>query len=206
MSTTKLRWLQQIRRVLLDAKAPTDTWRYTLDEVGLRAARKARPNARLSDTGPQDAFTAELARASNKAQRFLGGRGLTRDDREDIISAALLWCWEHRESYSLTTTLDTWFVNAVKDAYKAWRRAENSATAHPEELEVVVEDDVSLHVSTLDAITQLLIALTEKERDVAQMQMMGLSRQEMMKRGFSKNTIDDARAKFRQLRKEHGNL
>jgi DNA-directed RNA polymerase specialized sigma24 family protein len=69
-------------------------------------------------------LTAELARASKKAQRYLRRYKLSRADREDILQDALLWCWEHRDNYSLTTSLDTWFVNAVRHSYERWLRIE----------------------------------------------------------------------------------
>jgi hypothetical protein len=115
--------MREIRRVLLALKAPHSAWRYDLNEQGYKAARKAQPYLYYGDN-PQEVFTVEIARAAAKAQRFLARRRLTRVDREDIIQEALLWCWEHRDSYSGATSLDTWFVNAVRDAFKQWRRDE----------------------------------------------------------------------------------
>src|ERR1700688_1553266 len=68
-------------------------------------------------------FTIQLARAAAKqANKFLRARGLRKSDRDDVIAAAMLWCWENRDNYSLTTTLETWFMNAVRDAYKDLQR------------------------------------------------------------------------------------
>src|SRR5450432_4032911 len=72
-----------------------------------------------------EVFTTQLARAAGKqADRFLKARGLQVADRDDVVGAAMLWCWENRASYSLTTTLETWFMNAVRDAYKDLQRNE----------------------------------------------------------------------------------
>src|SRR3984957_20330297 len=73
----------------------------------------------------EEIFTMQLARAAGKtANKFLHARGLQKADRNDVISAALLWFWENRDNYSLTTTLETWFMNAVRDAYKNLTRGE----------------------------------------------------------------------------------
>jgi len=120
-----LAWLKKIRLTLLGRKISVSaTVRFVLSEIGLQAARRAKPGVTEEYTTPHTAITRELASASRRAQRFLRRKGLSREDREDIIGDALLWCLENRDSYSLTTTLDTWFVNAVRDAYKAHKRIE----------------------------------------------------------------------------------
>src|ERR1700676_853973 len=71
----------------------------------------------------EEIFTMQLARAAGKkANKFLRARGLQKSDRDDVISAALLWCWENRANYSLTPTLETWFMNAVRNAYQDMQR------------------------------------------------------------------------------------
>ena len=62
--------------------------------------------------------------AAKQANKFLASRGLQKSDRDDVIAAAMLWCWENRDNYSLTTTLETWFMNAIRDAYKSLQRDE----------------------------------------------------------------------------------
>jgi hypothetical protein len=119
-----LEWLRKIRLALIARRVSVSrTVQYELSETGLRAARRAKPHViEDTDATPERALTLALASASIRARRFLRKRGLQRADREDILADALAWCWENRENYSLTTTLDTWFVNAVRDSYKRYRR------------------------------------------------------------------------------------
>lgn len=202
VDTVKLGWLREIRKVT------PDTWKYTLDEAGHRAARKARPNARASADGPQSALTAELARASQKAQRYLKRRELTREDREDILAAALLWCWENREKYNLTLCipLDAWFMNAVKDAHKAWARGERRNHGGDDLIDHYGAVDFTPQAAQALDVDHLLAALTTEERAVAQFQMAGMSRQEMMRHGLSERAIREARTRFKQLRREYGRV
>ncbi|HKD76184.1 MAG TPA: hypothetical protein VKB76_11850 [Ktedonobacterales bacterium] len=117
--------MRKIRLTLIARRVSVSrTIYFELNEEGHRAARRAKSDVRYTqvEVTPMDAITMALAGASNKAARFLHKRNVQREDREDILNDALLWCWENRNSYSLTTSLDTWFVNAVRDAYKRYRR------------------------------------------------------------------------------------
>src|SRR5271157_5315009 len=72
-----------------------------------------------------EVFTMQLGRAAGRqANKFLRNQGLQKADRDDVISSALLWCWENRANYSLTTTLETWFMYAVRHALDSWRSNE----------------------------------------------------------------------------------
>jgi|ERR1700722_18590917 len=149
-------------------------------------------------TSPGEEFVLQLARASRKANRYV--RHLQRADREDIIAAALLWCWKNRASYSLTTTLDTWFVNAVRDAYKAWQNYE-TRSASLSVAEIPTGDTTLAAVEAQSAANALAQALPPEYKRVALMQARGLTREEMMEKGATKHIIDDARARIKQLRK-----
>lgn len=106
-------------------------------------------------TSAAEVFTIELARASRKANRFI--RHLPRDVRDDILQAALMWCWEHRESFSLTTSIETWFVNAVRDAYKARQRSDELSADFDEQLteDTVSNDDPEWNAIVAESVEEL---------------------------------------------------
>jgi hypothetical protein len=146
-------------------------------------------------------FTMQLARAAAKqANRFLGSRGLQKSDRDDVIGAAMLWCWENRDNYSLTTTLETWFMNAVRNAYQALQRNELPPSA--ESIDQVGGADETYNKAAAESSAMALIgALTQSHKTVAVLTMRGYTREEMIERGMSKRTIDEAHQRIRQLRK-----
>jgi DNA-directed RNA polymerase specialized sigma24 family protein len=146
-----------------------------------------------------EVFTMQLARAAAKqANRFLRSRGLQKSDRDDVIAAAMLWCWEHRDQYSLTTTLETWFMNAVRDAYKNMRRA--GLPTAGESLALINGGDTTYNSAAAESSAKVLIdALTKEHKTVALATMKGYTRAEMMARGVSKRTIDEAHQRIKQL-------
>jgi hypothetical protein len=147
--------------------------------------------------GPVDVFVTQLARASKKANRLI--RDLPKSAREDILSAALLWCWENRESYSLTTSIETWFVNAVRNVYQSWRRGE---IRNASELvnDISTGDTTVAVVEAREAATKLVAALTPDYRRVAELDARGYTRAQMKAKGLAHYTIDSARARIKQLR------
>jgi len=149
----------------------------------------------------EEIFTIELARAAGRqANRFLHARGLQKSDRDDVISAALLWCWENRANYSLTTTLETWFMNAVRDAYKNLSRDEG-LTAE-ESMATLSSGDETYHtVAAQSSADALLQALTPVDKEIALLTMAGHTYREIWKRGYPKRAIDDAHQRVKQLRK-----
>jgi DNA-directed RNA polymerase specialized sigma24 family protein len=151
-------------------------------------------------SGPVEVFVVQLARSSQRAQRFLRARIADRTDREDVISAAVMWCWENRDSYSLTVTLDVWFLGVVRNVYRDWSKGETQNSA--ERLDDVATGDTTLAaVESQSAADALARALPPEYRQVAQMDMKGMTRQEMKAAGVTHRTIDEARARIRQLRK-----
>jgi DNA-directed RNA polymerase specialized sigma24 family protein len=152
-------------------------------------------------TNAAEIFTTQLARAAAKqADRFLRARGLQKSDRDDVIASAMLWCWENRDSYSLTTTLETWFMNAVRDAYKELQRNELPTSA--EAIEQIGGADETFNKAAAESAAQALIdALTPAYRRVASLAIRGYTRVEMIETGLSKRTIDEAQQRIRQLRR-----
>jgi hypothetical protein len=148
-----------------------------------------------------EVFTMQLARGAGKqANKFLHARGLQKADRDDVISAALLWCWENRDNYSLTTTLETWFMNAVRDAYKHLQRNElPQATESVEELGG--EDTTYNTVAAESSADALLRALVPVDRKIALLMMEGFTYAELVGRGYSNQAISNVRQRLKQLRK-----
>ena len=138
-----LQWLRVIRAALITRKVRvSETIKYPLSADGLRGAQRAKPNVSLAnETTPDEAITRELARASKIAIRFLRKRRVALADRQDILHDAILWCLEHRDNYSLTTTLETWFINAVRDAYKRFKRHEARVVYQSEVRNGTVQQD-----------------------------------------------------------------
>lgn len=143
----------------------------------------------------------QLARAAAKqANKFLAARGLQKADRDDVTAAAVLWCWENRANYSLTTTLETWFMNAIRDAYKTLQRGELPVS--DESIEQLGGGDETYNRAAAEsAAGALLGAMTRSHKAVAVLTMSGYTRAEMVGRGISKRTIDEAHQRTRQLRR-----
>lgn len=149
-------------------------------------------------TTATEVFVVQLARASKRANRFV--RDLSREDRQDVIASALLWCWENRHTYSLTTTLDTWFANAVRDAYRQWRRGETRNSAEIME-QIPTSDTTEAAAAAIQSGDVLMSALPDEYRLVARLELQGYTRAEMMSVGISKDTIYEARRRIKQLRR-----
>jgi hypothetical protein len=152
----------------------------------------------------EEIFTAQLGRAAAKnADRFLRARGLQRADRDDIISAAILWCWINKANYSLTTTLETWFMNAVRDAYKNLKRAELPVAE--ESLAALATlnrgDETYRSAAALSSAEVLIKALTPVDREIASLSMRGHTRAEMIERGVPEWAIRSGLRRIKQLRR-----
>jgi hypothetical protein len=147
-------------------------------------------------------FTMQLARAAAKqANKFLAARGLQKADRDDVIAAAMLWCWENRDNYSLTTTLETWFMNTVRNAYQDLQR--NELPTSDESLENMGGEDTTFGaVSAESDVRSLLRQLTAPEREIVQQMLDGVTWREMVKSGVPKVAIEQTKEVLRVLRKE----
>jgi RNA polymerase sigma factor (sigma-70 family) len=149
-------------------------------------------------TSAAESFVVALARASKRAGRYL--RGMSRDDRDDVMATALLWCWENRATYDVGVALDDWLIGAVRDAVKKWRKGEAKHAGDLME-EMPVPDSTSKHAEVLEAVERVNAACTPQERQIATCQAEGMTRNEISKSlGVSKWAVDAARNRFRELR------
>jgi len=148
-----------------------------------------------------EVFTMQLGRgAAATAGRFLSARGLQKSDRDDVIAAAMLRCWENRDNYSLTTTLETWFMNAVRNAYQDLKR--NELPTSSDSLDQLGGADETYNKASAESSAKALIgALTPSHKTVAVLTMRGYTREEMIEKGMSKRTIDEAHQRIKQLRR-----
>jgi len=117
-----------------------------------------------------EAFALQLSRASRQAMRFLRSRQLSKDARDDVIASAMLWCWENHDNYSLTTTLETWFVNAVRDAYRAYLRGERHGATEIVQ-EMGAKDDPEYNAVLRDAVRTLSSNMDEIDRAIVQLRL-----------------------------------
>jgi DNA-directed RNA polymerase specialized sigma24 family protein len=150
----------------------------------------------------EEIFTMQLARAAGKkANKFLHARGLQKADRDDVVSSALLWCWVNRANYSLTTTLETWFMNAVRDAYKNLKRGEMSSSE--DTIGILTGGNDTHNIAAAEsAVDALLSALTPVDREIALLTMQGFTYREIWKQhGYPKRVIDEAHQRIKQLRR-----
>jgi hypothetical protein len=147
-----------------------------------------------------EVFITQLARASAKtANGFLHARGLQSSDRDDVISAAMLWCWTNRNNYSLTTTLETWFMNAVRDAYKSLQRGELPVS--DESIENLGGADVTYNIVEAESsVAAIAAGLTRTERRIAVMTMEGYTKTDMLDKGLREIDIRDARSTIKRMR------
>jgi hypothetical protein len=151
---------------------------------------------------PVEIFIIQLGRAGSKsAHRFLITRGLQRQDRDDVIGAALLWCWENRANYSLTTTLETWFMNTVRHAYRDWQQ--DALPTSDDSIENIGGEDTTYNaVSAESDVRSLLRQLTEPERDIVAQSLDGVTWRELLKQGAPETLLKQTKAVLRVLRRE----
>lgn len=66
-------------------------------------------------------FTVALARTSKSGYRHL--RGMSRADAEDVLSIAVVWCWENRDQFDAKVgALDDWFAERVRQVARGRNR------------------------------------------------------------------------------------
>jgi RNA polymerase sigma factor (sigma-70 family) len=148
-------------------------------------------------TSAPESFAITLGRASAKAMRLLSG--MQRSDRDDVLATAILWCWENRESYNVTVSLETWIAGAVRNAYQQWMRGE-ARTAEDLVEEIPVPDDTLAAVENRSAAASLARSLSPDENRVAYLRAQGLSRAEIRDQtGLSKRAYDDAVKRISKL-------
>lgn len=133
-------------------------------------------------SSPGETFVVELGRASSRASRFL--RGMQRADQDDVLAAAVLWCWENRDAFTeqLTNTdalsLEVWFARAVRAAKRAWRTGE-VRNATESMADIPVPDDTEARAAVESAARELVRTITPEQRRIAIMQARGYSAREI---------------------------
>ena len=153
-------------------------------------------------TSAVETFVVALSRVSRNANRHVAR--LQRADRDDIVAAALAWCWEHREQYTPDVPLDKWFHGAVRNARTAFFRAEeraHSATALAN-MQADVGDDPSVQAEAVQAAEVLAAGLTDNEVRVASLVGEGYTNLQIrhkLGRSIGNDLITNAKRKLRQL-------
>ena len=133
-------------------------------------------------TSPGEAFVVELGRASKRGRWLV--RNLQRTDRDDVLAAAMLWCWENRNGFTaqLSTDeplpLDEWFAKSVSRAKRAWRNGE-VRHAHASLTDIPVPDDTEARAAVEFAARELVRLITPEQRRIAIMQAKGYSVREI---------------------------
>jgi hypothetical protein len=91
-------------------------------------------------------------------------------------------------------------VNAIRNTYRDWLRGETREAAASMQ-DIPTGDSTQAHVEAQEAAEKLIRALPSEYKKVALMQARGLTRAEMEEKGFTRRTIDESRARIKQLRK-----
>lgn len=143
-----------------------------------------------------DAFVVALARASRRARRHL--RGLSKEDREDALSAGILWCLENKASYNPAIQLDTWFVGAIRDARKALERGELHQPEAPEV--VAAPDDTAWDAEAREAIRHICRSMDERDKRIVRFSMEGMEQADIAKRtGIPLRTVERKLARLHAM-------
>lgn len=143
-----------------------------------------------------DAFVVALARASRRARRHL--RGLSKEDREDVLSTGILWCLENKATYNPAIQLDTWFVGAIRDARKAYERGE---LKHPEAPETIAApDDVAWDIEAREAIRHICRSMDERDKRIVRLSMEGMEQAGIAERtGVPLRTVERKLTRLRAM-------
>lgn len=149
-------------------------------------------------TSAAESFVLELARStSRRTHRLL--RGLSKWDRDDVLSAAILTCWEEKDSYDYVQTLEDWFMQALVKARNDHRK--NYRHSHePLGDELGVPDDVIVRSSQASTAELLLRHFNADERKGLQIIENGDTRRVAKRLKWSPHQERAFRAKIRSLR------
>lgn len=121
-------------------------------------------------SGAAELFVVALARASQRAQKYL--RGLEPADRDDILSTAILWCWENKANYRPTISLEVWVTDAIRHAKRDWERQESRETSELIEA-IAAPDDTSWNAAIQDAIRAMMDSMDERDRSIVTLMLDG---------------------------------
>lgn len=139
-----------------------------------------------------------LGRASKRGSRYL--RGLSRADRDDVLSTALLACWELRSTYNPAVSLDDWFMEALKDARRSFKQGEY-VTAEEFNHEMAIPDDTSIRAETFEAAIIIAASFSDREHMLLTDFMAGASWREIMRTHHaSGQEVGNITRKFNRLR------
>lgn len=130
-------------------------------------------------TSPGETFVVELGRAAARGRRLI--RNLQRADKDDILAAAVLWCWENRDTYTGDMPLDIWFATSVKRALRVWRNGEiHAASVYMADIPVPNETEARAAVDS--AARELARLITPEQRRIAILQAKGYTAREIMEK------------------------
>lgn len=116
-------------------------------------------------TGAAEIFAVELGRAAKRSSRLL--TGLRAADRDDAISAAMLECWEKRDSVG-ARPLDEWFAEVLKGSVHHIKRSSRSRSYSAMKLNEIAAPDSTLNsAEAVSSAEQLARRLTHREQSVA---------------------------------------
>lgn len=126
---------------------------------------------------PAEQFAIELGRASKRAAKSL--RHVRGQDRDDVLSSAILYCWENRATFNAATmSLESWFDESVQTVRKDYRKRLHHAA--PEQLaQLMSTDDPSQDMESEQAARFGAAELTTEERTVFIMLNEGYSFREI---------------------------
>ena len=147
-----------------------------------------------------EAFVIALGRASRRGSYHL--RGLKAPDRDDVISMAILDCWEHRTSFDPEKlTLDDWFMNALRKARQSIRKG-NRSVAVRLTAEIAGPDSASRSVEIQDALQKILAQLSPREFRILKLQVKGYATRDIIRRNphYGAGEIHRLNRKMKQLR------
>lgn len=168
------------------------------------------PKPQAPTPSPVEELTRLLVRAAEeppKLSKFVRRAlaGLSPADRSDVLQSAIAWCWQRRHGWDLITAkpVGIWFLGVVKNMkHQLLRRwAEDAAVEYLGEDDVPQGDTTLARVESLEAAEKLAAALPLAYRRVVQLDAEGYSREEMVELGVPRRTVNDARARVRQLRR-----
>lgn len=145
------------------------------------------------------AFVIALGRVSALAKhRFL--RNLQPADQDDVLATAILWCWEHQDTYTPAIALEQWFLGAVRHALRDWRRSEAREAA--ELVSMLPAPDDTLSTAEVRSSAEVMArTLTAQDQQIAVMRAEGKTRADIRRElRVSSRDLSDANKRLQRLR------
>lgn len=154
-------------------------------------------------TSAAESFVIALGRASKRGSFHL--RGLKAHDRDDVVSAAILDCWENRAAFDPEkVTLDDWFMRALRKARQTLRKG-HRVSASQLSIEVAGPDNVAATVEARDALRFLASQLSTRERHIVRLRGRGYTTEELTRKRvngqyFTQREIHSLNKRLKKLR------